>query len=57
MNLVSPRPAVRPARMSEAEWKTRVDLAACYRLVHHYGMSMLIYNHITARVPGRITTS
>ncbi len=52
MNVVSPRPAVRPSHMSDAEWKTRVDLAACYRLVHHYGMSMLIYNHITARVPG-----
>ena len=52
MNLVSPRPAVRPSHMSEAEWRTRVDLAAFYRLVHHYGMSMLVYNHITARVPG-----
>ena len=52
MNLVSPRPALRPSHMSDAEWKMRVDLAACYRLVHHYGMSMLIYNHITARVPG-----
>src|SRR5262245_27121826 len=52
MNLVSPRPAVRPSRMSDAEWKARVDLAACYRLVLHFGMSILIYNHITARVPG-----
>ena len=52
MNLVSPRPAARPSHVSEAEWKTRVDLAACYRLVHHHGMAMLIYNHITARVPG-----
>jgi len=30
---------------------TRVDLAACYRLVHHYGMDDLVYNHISARVP------
>ena len=52
MNLVSPRPAARPSNISEAEWKTRVDLAACYRLVHHHGMAMLVYNHITARVPG-----
>jgi ribulose-5-phosphate 4-epimerase/fuculose-1-phosphate aldolase len=37
---------------AEAEWATRVDLAACYRLVAKYGMSDLIYNHITARVPG-----
>ena len=39
-------------RFGEVEWKTRVDLAACYRLVALYGMSDLIYNHITARVPG-----
>jgi ribulose-5-phosphate 4-epimerase/fuculose-1-phosphate aldolase len=39
-------------RVSEAEWQTRVDLAACYRLVARYGMTDLIYNHITARVPG-----
>jgi len=52
MNLVSPRPAARPRHISEAEWAARVDLAAFYRLVHHYGMSMLVFNHITARVPG-----
>ena len=34
------------------EWDVRVNLAACYRLVAHYGMTDLIYNHITARVPG-----
>src|SRR5919106_1789041 len=39
-------------RVSNEEWQTRVDLAACYRLVHHYGMDDLVYNHITARVPG-----
>lgn len=38
--------------VSAREWQTRVDLAACYRLVDHYGMSDLIYNHITARIPG-----
>ena len=38
--------------VSEAEWETRVNLAACYRLVAKYGMSDLVYNHITARVPG-----
>ena len=37
--------------MSDAEWRTRVDLAACYRLIDHFGMTDLIYNHITARVP------
>ena len=39
-------------RVSEAEWALRVNLAACYRLVARYGMTDLIYNHITARVPG-----
>jgi len=38
--------------MSPEEWDTRVQLAACYRLVSHFGMSDLIYNHITARIPG-----
>src|SRR5215475_12178266 len=38
--------------VSAEEWQTRVDLAACYRLVALYGMTDLVYNHITARVPG-----
>jgi len=40
------------SRVSPQEWQTRVDLAACYRLVHHYRMDDLVYNHISARVPG-----
>lgn len=39
-------------RVSEAEWKVRCDLAACYRLFAHFGLTDLIYNHITAKVPG-----
>ncbi|GAB3552711.1 class II aldolase/adducin family protein [Noviherbaspirillum agri] len=39
-------------RVSPEEWQTRVDLAACYRLVADFGWSDLIYTHITARVPG-----
>jgi ribulose-5-phosphate 4-epimerase/fuculose-1-phosphate aldolase len=39
-------------RVSKEEWETRVNLAACYRLVHHFGMDDLVYNHISARVPG-----
>ncbi len=39
-------------RVSAAEWQARLDLAACYRLVARYGMTDLIYNHITVRVPG-----
>jgi ribulose-5-phosphate 4-epimerase/fuculose-1-phosphate aldolase len=32
------------------EWRLRVDLAACYRLVYAFGFSDIIYNHISARV-------
>jgi ribulose-5-phosphate 4-epimerase/fuculose-1-phosphate aldolase len=39
-------------QVSTEEWETRVTLAACYRLLARYGMTDLIYNHITARVPG-----
>jgi ribulose-5-phosphate 4-epimerase/fuculose-1-phosphate aldolase len=38
--------------VSPEEWQARLDLAACYRLVDAYGMTDLIYNHITARIPG-----
>ena len=38
--------------VSEEEWQTRVELAACYRLIDEYGMTDLIYNHITAKIPG-----
>jgi ribulose-5-phosphate 4-epimerase/fuculose-1-phosphate aldolase len=36
-----------------AEWQVRVDLAACYRLVAHHGMTDGVLTHISARVPGR----
>lgn len=38
--------------MDAAEWDARVNLAASYRLVHHFGWTDLIYNHITLSVPG-----
>ena len=38
--------------VSAQEWDARVNLAACYRLMSVYGMTDLVYNHITARVPG-----
>jgi ribulose-5-phosphate 4-epimerase/fuculose-1-phosphate aldolase len=38
--------------MSEEERKIRVELAACYRLAQKNGWDELIYNHISARVPG-----
>lgn len=40
------------ATVSAIEWQTRVELAACYRLMPLFGMSDLVYNHITAKVPG-----
>ena len=39
------------AAVSSAEWEARVDLAAVYRLVAHYGWDDLIYNHCSMRVP------
>jgi len=44
-------PSVRD-RVSEEEWQMRVDLAACYRLVAHYGWDDLLFTHNSARVPG-----
>jgi ribulose-5-phosphate 4-epimerase/fuculose-1-phosphate aldolase len=43
-------------QVSAEEWQTRVDLAACYRLVDHYDMSDLLGTHISARVPGEENT-
>jgi len=39
-------------KVSEEEWQTRVDLAACYNIVAHYGWDDLIFTHISARIPG-----
>jgi ribulose-5-phosphate 4-epimerase/fuculose-1-phosphate aldolase len=39
-------------RVSDEEWQARLDLAAAYRLVAHYGWTHLINNHISLRVPG-----
>ncbi|MGE0791044.1 MAG: class II aldolase/adducin family protein [Sandaracinaceae bacterium] len=39
-------------KIPEDEWKIRVDLAACYRLVAAFGWDDLIFTHISARVPG-----
>jgi len=37
-------------RVSAAEWQARVDCACAYRLVRHYGMDDLVYNHISVRI-------
>ena len=39
-------------QVSAAEWQTRVDLAACYRLIALHGWDDLIFTHISAKVPG-----
>ena len=52
---MSSRDLVIPSRrhqMSEAEWQTRVDLAAAYRLVALFKWDDLVFTHISARVPG-----
>ena len=44
--------AVRPHHIDEAEWALRIKLAQCYRIFDHMGWTMIIFNHITARIPG-----
>lgn len=49
--LVAAEAAV-PAGFAAAEWRARVQLAACYRVFAHLGWTELLFNHITLRVPG-----
>ena len=53
MTHAAPMP-IAPLRgsVTDAEWQARLDLAACYRLADLYGMSDMIYTHITMRIPG-----
>lgn len=44
--------AARPAGINDAEWRARVDLAACYRLAARNGWDDLVYTHISLRLPG-----
>ena len=39
-------------KVSEAEWQSRIDLAACYNIVAHFGWDDLVFTHISARIPG-----
>ena len=39
-------------RVSDDEWRVRVELAALYRLVALNGWDDMIFTHISARVPG-----
>ena len=40
-------------KVPDEEWKVRVDLAAAYRLIAHYGWDDLVFTHLSARIPGR----
>lgn len=50
MNAILQKPGVHPD-----EWKTRVELAACYRVFSMLGWTEMIYNHITVRLPDSVT--
>ncbi|WP_193161648.1 class II aldolase/adducin family protein [Microbulbifer hainanensis] len=39
-------------KVSDAEWQLRVDLAAAYRLIAHYGWDDMIFTHLSVRIPG-----
>jgi ribulose-5-phosphate 4-epimerase/fuculose-1-phosphate aldolase len=39
-------------KVSAEEWKVRIDLAAAYRLIAHFGWDDLVFTHLSARVPG-----
>ena len=47
MDIVSPAGLA----MTDVEWQTRLELAACYRLMAAFGFHDLTYNHLSARVP------
>src|SRR5438046_5753793 len=39
-------------QVSAAEWSARVELAVGHRVLAHYGVNDLTYNHFGLRVPG-----
>lgn len=39
-------------KVSDEEWRLRIDLAACYRLIALYGWDDLVFTHVSVRVPG-----
>ena len=42
----------RNVQISEQEMQARLNLAACYRAADLFGFSDIIWNHITAKIPG-----
>src|ERR1700722_7004158 len=51
MQLVAKAKPVRE-QVSAEEWKARVELAAGHRVLAHYGVNDMTYNHFGLRVPG-----
>ena len=49
---MSAAPRLTNTEMTEAEWRTRCDLAALYHIVDHLGWTDLINTHMSARIPG-----
>jgi len=41
-----------PTWCTKEEWEQRVNLAAAFQLCHFFGLSDLIWTHLSARVPG-----
>lgn len=53
MNAMQPLPATDvQALVSAEEWQTRVDLAACYRLIAMHGWDDVVFTHVSAKIPG-----
>jgi ribulose-5-phosphate 4-epimerase/fuculose-1-phosphate aldolase len=52
MDTLETQLAARAGHVSPEEWAVRVDLAACYRLIAHFGWDDLVLTHNSARVPG-----
>ena len=51
IQLVSKAECIRE-QVSPEEWKARVELAAGHRVLAHYGVNDMTYNHFGLRVPG-----
>src|SRR5579863_3826391 len=51
VSLVAKGNAIRD-QVSAAEWQARVELAAGHRVLAHYGVNDMTYNHFGLRVPG-----
>lgn len=53
MNAIQPLSASEvKSQVSAEEWQTRVDLAACYRLIAMYGWDDVVFTHVSAKIPG-----